>query len=321
MHRTGRANGGNVARFYYGGQAVIEGVMMRGPRDVAVAVRKPDASIVVRREPLPRPYGHRLFRLPFLRGLILLSDMLFLGTRMLIFSAEVSVSTDEAPIELSGGAAGITLAISLCFSIGLFFVLPLLAAQSMGRLVSNALLNNLLEGVIRLALLLGYLALIGRVGQIRRVFAYHGAEHKTINALEAHAPLDPAHIRPFPLANPRCGTGFLLVVVVLCVVVFAALGQPPILLRLLSRIVLVPVVATVAYELIRFAADHYGNPIVHALMAPSIALQGLTTSEPDDAQLEVAIAALRAVLAPEPAVATPSAGVAELPAVAGAASS
>jgi len=291
--------GDQVARFYYGGQAVMEGVMMRGQREVACAVRKPDNSIVVRREPLPRHYHSRILKLPFFRGLVLLWDMLVIGTRMLLFSTEVATSTEEEKVELGGATAAITLSISLCFSIGLFFVLPLMVARSADSRITSSVVSNLLEGSIRLALLIGYLALIGRIPDVRRLFAYHGAEHKTINALEAGEPLDVPHIRPYPLSHIRCGTGFLLIVVVACIFVFAALGRPPLYLRILSRIFLVPLVATVAYEFVRFAANHYTNPIIKALMAPSLALQALTTREPDDEQLQVAILALQAVLASE----------------------
>jgi uncharacterized protein YqhQ len=295
-----------MARFFYGGQAVMEGVMMRGRREIACAVRKMDGSIVVRREPLPKHYSSALVKLPFVRGLQLLWDMLVIGTRMLIFSTETAASTEDEPIKFSGAATGVTLMVSLTFSIGLFFVLPVFAAGW----IRGSILSNLVEGVIRLALLVGYLWLIGNVPDIKRVFAYHGAEHKTVHAHEAGVPLDVAHARPFSLAHVRCGTGFLLVVVVICVFVFALLGRPPFPLRILSRVVLVPLVAALAYVLIRLAANHYDNPIVHALMAPSMALQGLTTREPDDDQLEVAIVALRAVLASEEANETaPEGGV------------
>jgi len=288
-----------MARFYYGGQAVMEGVMMRGRREIAVAVRKPDRSIVVRREPLPKHYQSRLLQLPFFRGIVLLWDMLVIGTRMLIFSTETVASDGDQPVEVSGGAAGASLFVSLCFSIGVFFILPLMAARSIDGFVRSSLVSNLIEGGIRLALLIGYLALLRRVPDISSVFAYHGAEHKTINAFEAGAPLDVGHVRPYSLTHVRCGTGFLLIVVVVCIFVFAALGRPPLPLRLLSRVLLVPVVATIAYEFVRFAANHYGNPIVRLVLAPGLMLQGLTTREPDDDQLDVAIVALQAVLESE----------------------
>lgn len=283
---------------FYGGQAVMEGVMMRGRADYAVAVRAPSGEIRVKAEPLPSrllrsPWAKR----PFVRGLALLWEMLSLGSRCLFWSANVQLEAED--VELKPSQMGGTLAISLAFGIGLFFLLPVGIAGLLDHVVTSDLASNAVEGVIRLGLLIGYIALIGQVPDIRRVFAYHGAEHQTIHAFEAGVPLTPETAARFPLAHPRCGTGFLLIVMVLATAVFALLGRPALPVRLLSRIVLVPFIAAIAYEFLRFAANHFDNALVRLAMAPSLALQRLTTRTPDHAQLEVAIVALDRVLALE----------------------
>jgi uncharacterized protein YqhQ len=302
----------SVATFNYGGQAVVEGVMMRGRRAVAVAIRKPSGDILVHEELLtPRLYQNRLFRLPLLRGVLLLWDMLVLGTRMMMYAANVSAGQvtevtevtevtgedGESSPALGKGAMAVTLTISLAFAIGLFFLSPLALVGLLQRQVGTGFLSLVLEGVIRLVILLGYLWLIGRMASIQRVFGYHGAEHKAINAYEHGDPLDVPHVRAASKVHTRCGTGFLLVVMVVSIFVFAAVGNPPIVLRILSRIVLVPVVAAIAYELMRLGATYYRFRVVRWLVAPSLALQGLTTREPDDSQIECAISALKRVLA------------------------
>lgn len=277
--------------------------MMRGRKAVAVAVRKPSGDILVHEELLtPRLYQNRLFRLPLLRGVLLLWDMLVLGTRMMTYAANVSAGQvtgedGESSPALGKGALAVTLAISLVFAIGLFFLSPLALVGLVQRQVGMGFWSLVLEGVIRLVILLGYLWLIGRMASIQRVFGYHGAEHKAINAYEHGDPLDVAHVRAASKVHTRCGTGFLLVVMVVSIFVFAAVGNPPLVLRILSRIVLVPVVAAIAYELMRLGATYYRFRVVRWLVAPSLALQGLTTREPDDAQIECAISALERVLA------------------------
>ncbi|HEX6778286.1 MAG TPA: DUF1385 domain-containing protein [Ktedonobacterales bacterium] len=292
-----------MATFNYGGQAVIEGVMMRGRKAVAVAVRRPAGDMFVHQELLtPRLYQNRVFRLPFLRGILLLWDMLVLGTRMMSFAANVAAGqeTDEngqITPALGKGALALTLIISLAFAIGIFFLSPLALVGLVQRQVGNGALALILEGVIRLVILLAYLWLIGRMPGIQRVFGYHGAEHKAINAFEQGQPLDVEHVRQASRVHTRCGTGFLLIVMVVSIFVFALAGNPPIVLRILSRIVLVPVVAAIAYELMRLGATYYRFQVVRWLLAPSLALQGLTTREPDDTQIECAISALERVLA------------------------
>ncbi len=296
--------------FNYGGQAVIEGVMMRGSHNVAIAVRDPEGKIVLREEPINSAlYNGVWSRVPFVRGLGLLWDSLGLGMRALTFSADVAVG-DEA--EFSGPVAWGTMAFSLVLSIGLFFLTPAAVADGMHRLLGfdSALAGNLIEGLIRLILVIGYIWLIGRMDDVKRLFAYHGAEHKTINAYEDDAPLTPESVARYPLTHPRCGTGFLLVVVVISVLVFSVLGRPPLLVRLASRVVLVPVIAGIAYEYIRLLARHIERPIARALVAPQLWLQTLTTREPSADMLQVAITALERVLEaehlPTPAMGEPA---------------
>jgi len=317
-----------MAKFYYGGQAVMEGVMMRGRTSAAVAIRRPDNDIYVYEETLnPRLYQNKLFRLPFLRGMLLLWDMLVLGTRLMTLSANIAsgaidptISTDqpssqdadpatdqhpsqnisqaqeEKPFEIAGAALIIPLLISLTFAVAIFFVAPLLLTSLFHKQVGDGILNLLVEGLIRLALLVGYLYLIGRVPDIQRVFGYHGAEHKTINAMEQGDPLDVAHVRRASRVHIRCGTGFLLLVMVVSIFIFALVGSPALPIKILSRIILVPVVAGVAYELMRLGAANYRFRVVRWLLAPGLALQGLTTREPDDSMIECAIASLQRVL-------------------------
>ena len=311
-----------MAKFYYGGQAVMEGVMMRGRTSAAVAIRRPNDDIYVYEETLnPRLYQNKLFRLPFLRGMLLLWDMLVLGTRLMTLSANIATGAvdptipteqpsiqnadqhpsqgisqeqEEKPLQIGG--AIVPLLISLTFGVAIFFVGPLLLTNLLHKQVGDGLLSLLVEGLIRLALLVGYLYLIGRIPDIQRVFGYHGAEHKTINAMEQGDPLDVAHIRRASRVHIRCGTGFLLLVMVVSIFIFALVGSPSLPIKILSRIILVPVVAGVAYELMRLGAANYRFRIVRWLLAPGLALQGLTTREPDDSMIECAIASLQRVL-------------------------
>lgn len=284
--------------FDYGGQAVMEGVMMRGRNSMAVAVRHPSGRIVIHKEPLESPlYTSRWWRLPFLRGLVVLWDTLALGMRSLIYSANVALEEEE--VEFRGPAVWGLVLVSLAFAVGIFFLVPLLLVGLIDRFITSALVSNLIEGVLRLGLFLGYIGLIGLLPDIRRFFAYHGAEHKTINAYEAGAPLDPASVAGYTTAHTRCGTGFLLFVLVLSILVFALLGRPPFIWRILSRLLLIPLIVSVIYEFIKFAAHHQDNPLLRILVSPGLALQGLTTREPDEGMLEVAIVALKSLLAAE----------------------
>ncbi len=289
-----------ASEFNYGGQAVIEGVMMRGAHHMAVAVRAPDGRIELLSEPLTSPiYTSRWGKLPFIRGVALLWDALGLGTRALLWSANIALEEEEEPQQIEGASAWGMVAVSLALGIGLFFIVPLFITHWLDRFITSPLVSNLIEGLIRLVMLIGYIAIIGRMEDVQRVFAYHGAEHKTINAFEDGAPLTPEHVRPYSLLHPRCGTGFLLVVVVVSILVFALLGRPALPVRLASRILLIPLIAGISYEFIRWSARHSTNRWVRLLIWPSLMLQKLTTREPDDQMLDVAIVALKTVLAQE----------------------
>ena len=273
----------------YGGQAVIEGVMMRGSQSVAIAMRAPNEEIVIHSEPLGGIYKSKIIKIPFLRGLIALWDALGLGIRALTISANIQTGEDE---KLEGPALYLTLAISLTFGIGLFFLLPAAVGQLSERVLGiSSWWSNLLEGLLRLSLLVGYIWIIGKSSEIKRVFAYHGSEHKTINAFEAGAELTPETVSHFSLEHPRCGTAFLLSLVLLSVLVFSLLGPLPMYWRLASRILLIPVLAGIAYEYIRWTANHLDSKVVRTMIKPNLALQHLTTREPTLQMLEVSIAA------------------------------
>lgn len=274
----------------YGGQAVIEGVMMRGQKAYAIVMRSPDGGIVVHTEKLANVYRSGITRIPFLRGGILLMDALGLGMRALKLSANTQTGEDE---KLEGAALYLTMGLSLTFGIGLFFLLP----AGIGGWVEHLLaqnpaalwVGNLLEGILRLLLLIGYIWAISFMPDVKRLFMYHGAEHKTINAFEAGAELTPQNVANYPIEHPRCGTAFLLTLALLSILVFTALGPMPILWRLATRILFIPILAGIAVEYIRWTANNLGNPIVQLLIKPNLALQRLTTRTPDLSMLEVAI--------------------------------
>lgn len=294
--------------FFYGGQALIEGVMMRGRTTVAMSVRPPSGEIRTFSEPLPgalRP--GRWIKIPFVRGVLVLYEALILGTRMLMRSA--AIASEGEDIQISKPMMVGTMIFSIGFAIGLFFVLPLFLSTFAEDATESDLLANLAEGGIRLAIFVGYIGLIGLMGEIRRVFAYHGAEHKAISAHEAGRPLTPEEVDRFSTAHTRCGTTFLLIVVVISIFFFSLIprGGVPLPLLFLSRIALVPVIAAVSYELVRFGASHYGNRLVRAIYAPGLWLQALTTRRPDHGMLEVSIASLESCLASDRAAAVPAA--------------
>lgn len=273
--------------------------MMRGQRNIAVAVRHPSGRIVTHAEVLKGTvYDSRWTKIPLLRGLIMLWEMMVLGTRTLMFSAEVALETEQSDGEakMPTGVLWGTVIFALVAGVGVFFVLPVVLTSMLDRWVTSAFLSNLVEKLFRLGLLVGYIALVGRIPDIRRVFAYHGAEHKTINAYEDDAPLEVSHVQRYGTSHPRCGTSFLLIVVVVSFLVYLMLGKPPMLERILSRVVLIPIIAGIAYEFIRLGANNYHRAWVRTLLSPGLALQRLTTREPDDSQVETAIAALQHVL-------------------------
>ncbi len=278
----------------YGGQALIEGVLMRGKYALAAAMRSPDGKIIIETETLQGIYQSSLSRIPFLRGLVLLWDALGLGTRYLTRSANLQSGENE---KIEGISLYLTLAASLAIAIGLFFLTPAAIGKGIQSLTGiSSLAMNLIEGLIRLAGVVAYIWAIGRIPDIQRVFAYHGAEHKTINAFEAGADLTPEIVKKFPLEHPRCGTSFLLTLIVLSVLVFSLVGNLPFGVLLLSRILLIPVLAMLAYEYIRFTASHLDHPLIRWLIRPNLALQSLTTREPDLSIIEVSIASFNAML-------------------------
>ena len=288
-----------MAKFYYGGQAVLEGVMMRGRKQMAVAVRAPNGEVVLHEEPLTAAiYTQKWGQWPFVRGVAMLWDALGLGMRALLWSADVAVKEDgQEEVAFTGPVAWTTVGASLLMAVGLFFFIPTLAAKWLTPVEANGLAASIVEGVIRLSLFLLYLFAIGFLPDIRRVFAYHGAEHKTINAYEAGATLTPASVARFSTTHTRCGTSFLLSVMVISILVFAPFHFENIFLRLASRLILIPVVAGIAYEFMRFTAARTDNVFVRGLITPGLMLQRLTTREPDESMIECAIAALKPVLA------------------------
>ena len=287
------------SNFIYGGQAVIEGVMIRGRSCYSLAVRRKDGGITNTHAPLNPLLTGALRRVLFVRGIAVLVETLLLGMKALHQSANLSMSDQQggAEEEMSGLALGVTLAVSLTLGIGIFFVLPLLIVWLTDPYISSHLLSNTIEGLLRLGIVVAYIWGIGFLQDIRRVYAYHGAEHMTVHAYEAGLPLNIANVRKFGTPHPRCGTAFLLTVVVVSVIVFAFLGRPDFEWRILSRIVLLPVIASVSYEIIRFSGVHQTWPIARALAAPGLLLQRLTTRPPDDSQIEVAISAMELAIA------------------------
>lgn len=279
-----------------GGQAVIEGVMMRAPSAWAVAVRKPDGEIEAVAHELPRLSSRsRLARIPFIRGVMVLGESLTLGFRSLSWSAQKAVDEDEEPLTTRQMAISMTIAI-VGFA-ALFILLPLGAARALERyLGDSSLLFNLVDGAVRVLLFVGYVWAIGRSKEIRRVFQYHGAEHKTIHAYEAGEPLGIAQIQKHRPEHPRCGTSFLLIVVAGSLIVFALIGRPGWALLIASRVVLIPLIAGVAYEILKFSGARGGERLGRILAAPGLWLQRLTTGEPSDDQVEVAVASLLAAL-------------------------
>ena len=281
-------------RFYYGGQAVIEGVMMRGRKTRVTAVRRPNGGLALDIQPLPTIYSGRMRRTPLIRGVIVLIEAMVLGIKSLLYSANVSLEEEEE--KSSGGLVWVLVVVSLTFAVALFFMAPLFLTKLLDPYISSSLVFHLIEGFIRLAIFIVYLKLMTLVPDIKRVFAYHGAEHKAVNAYEAGVPLEVEAVKEYNTAHVRCGTSFLFVVLIIAIVVFALVGRPAVWLMVLSRIVLIPVIAALGYEIIYFGASHIRNGFVRAILAPGLWLQTLTTREPDDSQLDVAVTALRKVI-------------------------
>ena len=281
----------------YGGQAVIEGVLMRGQSSIAMANRNPEGEIVVSQEPLTGIYTTNIRKIPFLRGLIILWDALGLGMRYLTDSANIQTGEDE---KLEGPALYLTLGFSMVLGIGLFFLLPALISGLLEKVITvSHWVTNLFEGLLRLVILIVYLWGIGQMPDIKRVFMYHGAEHKTINAFEDHAELTPEVVKTYSLEHPRCGTSFILTLVLLSIIVFSLFGPLPLHWRLITRVLMIPVLAGISYEYIRLMANHLDSSFVQVLIKPNLALQHLTTREPTEEMLEVAITAFDTMYAME----------------------
>jgi len=284
-----------MSRFNYGGQALIEGVLMRGRDAIAVALRHPDGRIVFATERLDSGFhGTRWSKFPFVRGMVVLYESLIVGTRWLVRSA--NVQAEEGGVELGKGGVALMLIITLTLGIGVFFLLPLLIATFTAGDVENDLVQHFIEGLVRVGIFLGYLVLISQMPDIRRVFQYHGAEHMTIHALEHDDPLTVDAVRKYPTAHQRCGTEFLVVVIILSIIAFSLVGRQPPLIMVASRLLLIPVIAAVGYEILRFGARYRSNPVVKVLMYPGILVQMITTKRPTDDMIEVAIVSMEEAL-------------------------
>ncbi|WP_276661878.1 DUF1385 domain-containing protein [Syntrophomonas wolfei] len=293
-----------MSKFQYGGMAVIEGVMMRGPELTSIAVRKEDGSIELDQEAnsqLPRRYP--FLKWPFIRGTYVLIDSMAVGIRMLNKSANMSLGEDEE--ELSSGEMLVSGLIAFALAVLLFVILPTAIVHFTQQYVGGILLQNVIEGIIRIAFFLLYVYAISKMEDIARVFMYHGAEHKSISAYEAGEELSVKNVRKYTTVHPRCGTSFLLIVMVISILVFALLGEGSLFYRIWSRLAVLPVVAGLGYEFLKFTGKHYKRRWARILIAPGLLLQSLTTREPDDGMLEVAIAALKAVLSEEKAALKP----------------
>lgn len=279
----------------YGGMAVIEGVMMRGPKKIAVAVRKADGGIELEEEAVSDlPVRYPFLKWPFLRGTYVLIDSMVVGVRILNKSANMSL--DEEEEELSSGEMLVTGLLAFALAILLFVVLPTGIVHYSSSFLGGVLTQNIVEGIIRIIFFLAYVWAIGRMQEIDRVFMFHGAEHKSISTYEAGEELTVENTRKYSTLHPRCGTSFILIVLVISILVFALLGEGNLFYRVWSRIAVLPVVAGLGYEFLKFSGKYYQNRWARVLIAPGLFLQKLTTREPDDSQLEVALAALRAVI-------------------------
>jgi uncharacterized protein YqhQ len=278
--------------FHYGGQAVFEGVMIRGKEGVAISVRQPNGELNIVRQPLASIYKGRLREMPLIRGVIALVETMVLGTQSLLHSPQVAAAEEggeKIPTALLWG----TVAISLALGVALFFMVPLFTTRYLiDPYINSALLSNVFEGLIRIGIFIAYLKLISLMPDIKRVFGYHGAEHKVVNAYEAGVPLEVESVKNYSTAHARCGTAFLFIVLIVAILVFALVGQPTLWIRILSRIALIPVIAVISYEIMKFGAAHINNKVVRILLAPGLMLQSMTTREPDDSQIEAAISSL-----------------------------
>ena len=281
-------------KFNYGGQAVMEGVMMRGRKAAVTAVRRPSGGLAMNIQPVAAVYSSWMRRTPLLRGVIVLIEAMVLGIKSLLYSA--SISLEEEGEELSKKSMWLMVAVALVLAVGLFFVAPLFLTKLANPLIPSSLIFHIIEGIIRLAFFIAYLWAISLLPDIKRVFTYHGAEHMTINAYEAGVPVEIEAIKKYGTAHVRCGTSFIFIVLIIAIFVFALIGRQSLPIMILSRIFLLPLIAGISYEITYFGAKHAHNALVKAVLTPGMWLQSLTTGKPGDSQLEVAIAALNKVI-------------------------
>lgn len=276
-----------------GGQAVIEGVMMRGPKTTAIAVRKSEEIVMKTEKNHSLSDKYKFLKLPILRGILALVEMLILGIKTLSYSAGVAGLDEEE--ELTGKDIALALVSALGFAVLLFIVLPTVAVRFIGGNLQSPFLLSLAEGLLRIAIFVIYIMVISSMKDIRRVFEYHGAEHKVVHCFEHDEKLTPENAQKYTTIHPRCGTSFMMVVMVVSILLFSFMGWPGIVQRIVSRIIMLPLVSGISYEFIRLAGKS-NSPLIQALNTPGMWLQKLTTREPDESQLEVAIAALKGVL-------------------------
>ena len=280
--------------FHYGGQAVMEGVMMRGRKHLAIAVRRTSDEIITVTRRLPTIFSGSLRQIPLVRGIIMLVETVVLGVQSLLYSADVF--TEEEEIKGKSALLWGSVAFGSVMGLVLFLAIPLAITWAVDPYIGSDHVSNLVDGVIRLVIVIAYIGSIGLIPGVSRIFGYHGAEHKVVNAYEAGANMEVNEVRRYTTTHPRCGTGFMLIVLVIAIIAFVFLGRPPMYQRFLWRLLLLPVIAAFSYELMRLAAEHAKHGIVRVLLAPGLALQALTTRQPDDQQLEVGISALEAVI-------------------------
>jgi len=277
-------------KFNYGGQAVIEGVMIRGRSSVVTAVRRPGGEVTADVKPLPSLTTNRMRRMPLLRGVVILIEAMVLGIKSLLYSANIAMEEEEE--EIATKAIWGMVASAVVLVVALFFLAPLFLTKLANNYIPNSLVFHIIEGVIRLGIFIGYLKVISLLPDIKRVFTYHGAEHKTVNAYEAGVPMEVESIKSYSTAHVRCGTSFLFLVLIIAIVVFSFVGRQTLWLMVLSRVLLIPVIMALGYEVIYFGAKHANNWFMKIILAPGLLMQKMTTGEPDDRQLEVAIAAM-----------------------------
>jgi uncharacterized protein YqhQ len=278
-------------KFNYGGQAVIEGVMMRGRKATVTAVRRPSGALSLNISTLSPIYTGWMRRTPMTRGIIILIEAMVLGIRSLLLSANIAMEEEEE--EISTKAVWGMIASAVVLAVVLFFIAPLFLTKLANEYIPNSLIFHIIEGVVRLAIFIAYLKIISLLPDIKRVFTYHGAEHKTVNAYEAGVPLEVEAVREYSTAHTRCGTSFMFAVLIIAIVVFAFIGRQTLWLMVLSRVALIPVIAALGYEVTYWGSRHVKNWLVRIILSPGLLMQSLTTGEPDDRQLEIAIAALK----------------------------